>query len=77
MPLNYSRYCNQEADSAMNAERLTTDPAARKAAWKRLADRVLTDKPLVYLFHRRCSGPTRRNSPASASIRTGSCASPA
>lgn len=53
MPLNYSRYCNQEADSAMNAERLTTDPAARKAAWKRLADRVLTDKPLVYLFHRR------------------------
>jgi peptide/nickel transport system substrate-binding protein len=52
-PLNYSRYCNQEADSAMNAERLTTDPAARKAAWKRLADRVLTDKPLVYLFHRR------------------------
>ncbi|MGF3025821.1 ABC transporter substrate-binding protein [Methylobacterium aquaticum] len=52
-PLNYSRYCNQEADSAMNAERLTTDPAARKAAWKRLVDRVLTDKPLVYLFHRR------------------------
>ncbi len=52
-PLNYSRYCNQEADSAMNAERLTTDPTARKAAWKRLADRVLTDKPLVYLFHRR------------------------
>ncbi len=37
----------------MNAERLTTDPTARKAAWKRLADRVLTDKPLVYLFHRR------------------------
>ncbi|MGX7707180.1 ABC transporter substrate-binding protein [Methylobacterium sp. Gmos1] len=52
-PLNYSRYCNQEADSAMNAERLTTEPAERKAAWKRLADRVLTDKPLVYLFHRR------------------------
>ncbi|KMO17808.1 ABC transporter substrate-binding protein [Methylobacterium platani] len=52
-PLNYSRYCNQEADSAMNAERLTTDAAQRKAAWKRLADRVLTDKPLVYLFHRR------------------------
>ncbi|MFH6785430.1 MULTISPECIES: ABC transporter substrate-binding protein [Methylobacterium] len=52
-PLNYSRYCNQEADSAMNAERLTTDPAERKAAWKRLAGRVLTDKPLVYLFHRR------------------------
>ncbi|TNC11261.1 ABC transporter substrate-binding protein [Methylobacterium terricola] len=52
-PLNYSRYCNQDADSAMNAERLTTDPAQRKAAWKRLADRVLADKPLVYLFHRR------------------------
>ncbi len=52
MPLNYSRYCNQEADSAMNAERLTTDPAARKAAWKRLADRAHR-QALVYLFHRR------------------------
>ncbi|TGD97340.1 ABC transporter substrate-binding protein [Methylobacterium nonmethylotrophicum] len=52
-PLNYSRYCNPEADSAMNASRLTTDAGERKAAWKRLADRVLTDKPLVYLFHRK------------------------
>ncbi|GJD51839.1 Periplasmic dipeptide transport protein [Methylobacterium crusticola] len=53
MPLNYARYCDAEADSAMNAERLTTDAGQRKAAWKRLADRVLTDKPLVYLTHRK------------------------
>ncbi|HEX8417529.1 MAG TPA: ABC transporter substrate-binding protein [Methylobacterium sp.] len=52
-PLNYSRYCNPEADAAMAASRLSTDPEKRKAAWKTLAGRVQADRPFLYLFHRR------------------------
>ncbi len=61
----------------MNAERLTTDAGQRRAAWKRLADRVLTDKaaglPLppqaLWAYSQRLTG--------FVSTRTGSCASPA
>lgn len=53
MPLNYTRYCNAEADAALQAERGTVEPAKRQAAWKALADRVLTDRPGLYLLHRK------------------------
>ena len=52
-PQNYPRYCDPEADAALAAERATGDPAARAAAWRRLADRVLSDRPGIYLYHRR------------------------
>ncbi|WP_188577281.1 ABC transporter substrate-binding protein [Azorhizobium oxalatiphilum] len=52
-PLNYPRYNSEKADAALIAERQTNDPAARKAAWKDLAANVLTDRPLIYLFHRK------------------------
>lgn len=52
-PLNYARYCNPEADAALAAERATVDPAQRAEAWKHLADRVMADRPLIYLFHRK------------------------
>ncbi|WP_375410969.1 ABC transporter substrate-binding protein [uncultured Methylobacterium sp.] len=52
-PLNYSRYCNPEAEAAMTAERASTETVKRKAAWKALADRTQADRPFVYLFHRR------------------------
>ena len=52
-PLNYTRYCNADADAALQAERGTIDPAKRKAAWKALADHVLTDRPGIYILHRK------------------------
>ena len=38
---------------ALQAERGTIDPAKRKAAWKALADHVLTDRPGIYILHRK------------------------
>ena len=52
-PQNYARYCNADADAALNSERATGDPTARAAAWKALADRVLVDRPGIYLYHRK------------------------
>ncbi|GJE03275.1 ABC transporter substrate-binding protein [Methylobacterium isbiliense] len=52
-PLNYPRYCNEGADAALQAERGSVDPEKRKAAWKALADKVLSDRPGVYLMHRK------------------------
>ena len=51
--LNYPKYCSPEADAAFQAERGTIDPDKRRAAWKALADRVLTDRPGVYILHRK------------------------
>lgn len=51
--LNYPKYCNPEADAALQAERGTVDPAKRKAAWKALADQVLKDRPGIYILHRK------------------------
>ena len=52
-PLNYARYCDPDAEAALSAERATVDPARRGEAWKRLADKVMADRPLIYLFHRK------------------------
>ncbi|KAB1072328.1 ABC transporter substrate-binding protein [Methylobacterium planeticum] len=52
-PLNYARYCSTEAEAALQAERGSVDAGTRQAAWKRLADRVLTDRPGIYLLHRK------------------------
>ncbi len=51
--LNNTRYCNAEADAALDAERLTSESAARMAAWKRFADRIMADRPCIYIFHTR------------------------
>ena len=52
-PLNYARYCDPEADAALASERAAVDPVQRATAWKRLADKVMADRPLIYLFHRK------------------------
>ena len=49
--LNNTRYCNADADAALDAERATGDPAGRRAAWARFADRIMRDRPTIYLFH--------------------------
>jgi peptide/nickel transport system substrate-binding protein len=52
-PLNYSRFCNDKASTALEASRLTNDTAQRKTAWKDLAAAVLADRPIIYLYHRK------------------------
>ncbi len=52
-PQNYPRYCNAEADAALAAERGASDPAQRQLAWRQLADRVLSDRPGIYIYHRK------------------------
>ena len=52
-PQNYPRYCNAEADAALAAERTASDPAQRQLEWKHLADRVLSDRPGIYIYHRK------------------------
>lgn len=51
--LNYPKYCNPAADAALQAERGSVDPQARKAAWKAFADTILSDRPGIYLLHRK------------------------
>jgi peptide/nickel transport system substrate-binding protein len=52
-PQNYSAWSNPEADKALDDARLVTDPAQRKAAYKTLANLVLDEEPILYIYHRR------------------------
>ncbi len=49
--LNVTHYCNKDVDAALDAARLTSDPAARTAQYKIVADHVLKDRPVIYLWH--------------------------
>lgn len=51
-PLNYSGYCNNEADDLLNRSRTAADVGSRKRIYAELAAIVLKDRPIVYLFHR-------------------------
>lgn len=52
-PNNDGRYSNAEVDSLLSQARSVPDVAARAALYARVAERVLADRPYVYLFHRR------------------------
>lgn len=51
-PLNYAGYCNPEVDSLINESRATRDPAQRQKVFDAVAQHVLSDRPIIYLFHR-------------------------
>src|SRR6201999_1519910 len=51
-PQNDGGYSNPEADKLMEDARLVTDPAARQAIYEKLTKVLLTDFPIVYLYHR-------------------------
>ena len=51
--LNYPKYCDPEADAALQAERGSIDPQTRKTAWKAFADKILNDRPGIYILHRK------------------------
>ena len=52
-PLNYGGYADPQVDAWLDEARSTGDAAARKAAYAKVAERLLTDRPLLYLLHRR------------------------
>jgi peptide/nickel transport system substrate-binding protein len=52
-PQNYSVWSNPEADKALDAARLVTDQAKRKAIYEKLTKLVMEDEPILYIFHRK------------------------
>jgi peptide/nickel transport system substrate-binding protein len=52
-PLNYAGYCNAETDKLIKASREAREPAERKKLFEQIAARVLKERPIVYLFHRK------------------------
>jgi peptide/nickel transport system substrate-binding protein len=51
-PLNNAAYCKQEVDDLLVRSRTARDPADRKKAYEQIAAITLTDRPIVYLYHR-------------------------
>jgi peptide/nickel transport system substrate-binding protein len=52
-PQNYSAWSNPDADKALDAARLVTDPAQRKAIYEKLTKVALDEEPLLYIYHRK------------------------
>jgi peptide/nickel transport system substrate-binding protein len=52
-PLNYSGYCDAETDKLLNQSRSLRDPAERKKVFEQIAARVLKERPIVYVYHRK------------------------
>jgi peptide/nickel transport system substrate-binding protein len=52
-PQDYPGYCNAEVDRLLDAARVPTDLAARKAIYEKLTRIILEDNPKIYLYHRR------------------------
>jgi peptide/nickel transport system substrate-binding protein len=52
-PLNYAGYCDAETDKLINESREARDPAQRKKLFEQVAARVLKERPIVYLYHRK------------------------
>jgi len=49
--LNAGRYCNQDVDHELDAARQVEARADRLAHYRRVAERTLEDRPLIYLYH--------------------------
>ncbi len=51
-PQNYSGYSNATVDAAIDEARTRNDQAERKAIYLKAAQQLLTDVPILYLYHR-------------------------
>jgi peptide/nickel transport system substrate-binding protein len=51
-PLNYAGYCKPEVDELLKKSRTLRDVAERRKVYEQIADIVLKDRPIVYLYHR-------------------------
>ena len=49
--LNDGRYCNPEVDRELDAARAVEARAERIAHYRKVADLVLQDRPIIYLYH--------------------------
>jgi peptide/nickel transport system substrate-binding protein len=52
-PQNVTGFSNAEVDSALDEARLSSDPAKRKAIYQKAAKILLTEHPILYLYHRK------------------------
>jgi peptide/nickel transport system substrate-binding protein len=52
-PINFGAYCNAAVDREIDAARTTEDPEARAAIYAKITAQVATDRPMLYLYHRR------------------------
>jgi peptide/nickel transport system substrate-binding protein len=52
-PLNYAGYCDPETDKLINESRAARDPTQRKKIFEQVTARVLKERPIVYLYHRK------------------------
>jgi len=52
-PLNYAGYCDAVTDDLIKQSREVLDPAQRRKVFEQVAARVLKDRPIVYLYHRK------------------------
>jgi peptide/nickel transport system substrate-binding protein len=51
-PLNYGGYSNPDVDRWLDEARSKGTLAERKAAYEKVAEQVLSEGPIVYLYHR-------------------------
>jgi peptide/nickel transport system substrate-binding protein len=49
--LNTPHYCDKEVDRDLQAARATADRSERLAYYAKVAERVLADRPIIYLWH--------------------------
>jgi peptide/nickel transport system substrate-binding protein len=52
-PQNVTGFSNPEVDAALDEARLTSDTAKRKAIYEKAAKVLLTETPILYLYHRK------------------------
>ena len=50
-PQNMGKYCDKEIDAWHQEARATTDPAARKAIYEKIAAKFLSEGWIFYLYH--------------------------
>jgi peptide/nickel transport system substrate-binding protein len=51
--LNFSRYCNQDVDAELDAERTAGSAEERMAHFAKIAAVTLADRPIIYLWHQK------------------------
>jgi peptide/nickel transport system substrate-binding protein len=52
-PQNVTGFSSSEVDQALDESRLIADPAKRKAIYEKAAKVLLTEDPILYLYHRK------------------------
>jgi peptide/nickel transport system substrate-binding protein len=52
-PLNYAGYCDPETEKLLAQSRSLRDVAERRKVFEQIAARVLKERPIVYVYHRK------------------------